>query len=73
MLRSLDEPALFERFKREIRIAGALAHPSIVRIYDAGEIDEQPFVAMEYVARRDARQPDQAGGAAGLSIRSSAC
>jgi TonB family protein len=49
VLRTLDEPGLFERFQREIRIAGALSHPSIVRIYDAGEIDEQPFVAMEYI------------------------
>ncbi len=49
VLRTVDEGAMLERFKREIRIAGALTHPSIVRIYDAGEIDDQPFVAMEYV------------------------
>jgi TonB family protein len=52
VLRTLDDAAVLERFKREIRIAGALNHPSIVRIYDAGEIDDQPFVAMEYVAGR---------------------
>ena len=50
VIRTLDEPGLLERFHREIRIAGALSHPSIVRIYDAGVVDEQPFVAMEYIA-----------------------
>jgi tRNA A-37 threonylcarbamoyl transferase component Bud32 len=38
-----------ERFFREARAAGALAHPGIVPVFDVGEYDGQPFLVMEYV------------------------
>ena len=50
LLRSIDDDDAHGRFQREIRIAGALSHPNVVRIYDAGTHEGQPFVAMEYVA-----------------------
>jgi len=45
---SRDEE-LRARFLREGRLAARLAHPNVVRIYDVGEDDERPFIAMEYV------------------------
>jgi serine/threonine-protein kinase len=50
MLReSYDTPELRDRFSREARAAGSLSHPNIVTIYDVGEDDGLPFIAMEYV------------------------
>jgi serine/threonine protein kinase/HAMP domain-containing protein len=38
---------LVGRFLREARAAGALSHPGIVTIYDVGEADGFPYIAME--------------------------
>jgi serine/threonine-protein kinase len=40
---------LRKRFVREARLAGQLADPHIVRVYDVGEDGGRPFIAMEYV------------------------
>ncbi len=37
------------RFIQEARIAGTLAHPNIVTIYDVGQWENAPFIAMEYL------------------------
>src|SRR5712692_387944 len=44
-----DSAELRDRFMREARSAGRLHHINIVTIFDVGEHENQPFIAMEYV------------------------
>ncbi|MBS2030328.1 MAG: protein kinase [Deltaproteobacteria bacterium] len=37
-------------FDEEVRISAALKHPNLVRVYDAGDVHGEPYLAMEYVA-----------------------
>ena len=50
MRRGMDTDEMLERFKLERQVLGALNHPNIARLYDAGATsDGRPYFVMEHV------------------------
>src|SRR5688572_26749579 len=45
-----DDAELRQRFHREARSIARLRHPNIVTVFDVGEHEGRPFMAMEYIA-----------------------
>jgi eukaryotic-like serine/threonine-protein kinase len=54
---------LRRRFLREARLAARLAHPNVVRVFDVGEDEGRPFMAMEYVEGETLAELVARGGA----------
>jgi eukaryotic-like serine/threonine-protein kinase len=49
------DPAIFQRFQREVKIARTLDHPGVVRSLDGAETRTEPYLVLEYVAGEDFR------------------
>jgi beta-lactam-binding protein with PASTA domain/predicted Ser/Thr protein kinase len=47
--RYAEDEQFVERFRREAAAAAGLQHPNVVSVYDRGEHEGVPFIAMEYV------------------------
>lgn len=58
------DPVFRERFKQEAQAASRMAHPTIVRVFDAGDeivesggvTEDLPYIVMEYVEGQDLRR-----------------
>lgn len=46
----MHDPAFYERFTREVDVIAHLEHPHILPIYDYGEADGIPYIAMRFLA-----------------------
>jgi eukaryotic-like serine/threonine-protein kinase len=44
-----DQEEILRRFKHEAKLAGVMAHPNIVAIYDAGEFEGVFYMALEFI------------------------
>ena len=51
-----ENPTLVRRFKAEAQAAAQLRHDNIVSVYEAGRIDDQLYIAFEYVEGTDVHQ-----------------
>ena len=57
----MHDPSFFERFKREVDVIAHLEHPHILPIYDYGEVDGLPFIAIRYLSGGSLADRLQAG------------
>lgn len=55
-MRRIRDADAIARFEREMKAIGKLDHPAIVSATDAGEVDGQHFLAMEFVEGLDVSQ-----------------
>ena len=46
---SASDPNVLKRFYREAQSAGRLQHPNIITIFDMGEVDNTPYIAMSFL------------------------
>ena len=51
-----ENPEFLSMFKSEIKVTMGFNHPNIVQLYDFGEENKQPYIAMEFVDGKNLRQ-----------------
>ena len=60
-----SDQRFIDMFVHEARVAARLSHPAIVQIFDLGKVDDQYFIAMEFIHGEDlrtiAKHADQLG------------
>jgi len=64
--RYAGDESFTERFRREAKSAAALSHPNIVSIYDRGQADGKPYIAMEVIEGRSLKELILTRGALGM-------
>jgi serine/threonine protein kinase len=45
-----DDPEFRSSFKAGVKAMGSLTHPSLIRVFDSGDVDGLPYIVMEYVS-----------------------
>ena len=69
--RHAQDPEVSRRFKREAYAAARLsAHPHVVTVFDVGEVEERPFIVMEFLANGSLYDRMRAGPVATASALS---
>ncbi len=48
-----SSPDLVQRFFREARAQARVQHPNVCNVYEAGELDGEPYIAMQYIDGED--------------------
>lgn len=51
-----DDPELLERFLREAQAQAQVEHENVCRVYEVGQVEGQPYIAMQLVAGRSLRE-----------------
>ena len=64
-----DRQEYLARFQREAEVSGVLNDPGIVTIYDVGDSDMGPFLAMEYVQGRPLDGMIKSGDLSAMPLR----
>ena len=62
------DPDFRRRFEREARAAAAVSHPHVVKLFDYGLEDDQPYLVMEYVDGPNLAELAKEGGARRLDV-----
>ncbi|MGK5089957.1 serine/threonine-protein kinase [Bdellovibrionota bacterium FG-2] len=51
-----ENSEFLQMFRSEIKVTMGFNHPNIVQLYDFGEEEQQPYIAMEYLDGKNVRQ-----------------